>query len=73
MDIRPNIKLKTVLLEKGITQRDLAFSSNIDESRISKIIKGYERPTSEMKEAISEFLGMEQEALFPRCLDTATR
>ena len=47
MNIRPNIKLKTVLLERGITQRDLAFSSNIDESRISRIIKGYEKPTSE--------------------------
>ena len=65
MNLRPNIKLKTILLERGITQRTLAFESNIDESRISKIIKGYEKPTSEMKDAISDFLEIGSEELFP--------
>ena len=64
MNLKPNIKLKTALLERGITQRDLAFSSKIDESRISRIIKGYEKPTSEIKDAISDFLDMKQEELF---------
>lgn len=64
MNIKPNIKLKTVLLERGITQRDLAFSSNIDESRISRIIRGYEKPTSDMKESISDYLKMKPEELF---------
>ena len=58
MDIKPNLKLKMLLLQNGMTQRQLAFGANIDESRISKIIKGYEIPTSEMKEEISEFLGV---------------
>ena len=62
---RPNTKLKVVLMEKGITQRDLAFGSYIDESRISKIIKGYEKPTFEMKESIADFLGIERKKLFP--------
>jgi len=64
MNIKPNIKLKTVLFKKDITQRNLAFGSNIDESRISRIIKGYEIPTSEMKESIAAFLETEIEELF---------
>jgi transcriptional regulator with XRE-family HTH domain len=64
MDIRPNTKLKSILLEKDITQRSLAFGTNLDESRISRIIKGYEKPTSEMKDSISDYLGVEPEELF---------
>ena len=64
MDLRPNIRLKTVLLQRGITQRDLGFGTNIDESRISRIIKGYEKPSSEIKEIISEFLNIDIEKLF---------
>jgi hypothetical protein len=66
MAIKPNVKLKVVLMEKGLTQRNLAFGTNIDESRISKIIKGYEKPTGDMKEAISDYLTMEQQELFPQ-------
>jgi len=64
MKVRPNIKLKTTLLRQGITQRDLAFGSNIDESRVSKIVKGYEVPTYEMKESIANFLRIKAEKLF---------
>ena len=64
MNLKSNIKLKTTLFEQGITQRDLAFATNIDESRVSKIIKGYEKPTSEMKEVIAEYLEMNLEELF---------
>lgn len=64
MDLKPNVRLKTVLFERGITQRTLAFGSNIDEARISKIIRGYEKPTFEMKESIADFLGNEIEELF---------
>lgn len=64
MDIKPNSKLKMVLFQRGITQRQLAFGTSYDESRISKVIKGYEKPTPEMKKAISEYLGMAVEELF---------
>lgn len=64
MTVRPNVKLKMLLFERGITQRDLAFGSNIDEGRISKIIRGYERPTSEMKEAIAEYLKASEPEIF---------
>jgi len=64
MEVRPNIRLKTTLLRQGITQRNLAFGSNIHESRISNIIKGYEKATPEMEESIAKFLGAEIEELF---------
>ena len=60
----PNKKLKMALFDKGLTQRDLAFGKRIDEGRISRIIRGYEIPTQEMKKAISKFLEMEVEELF---------
>ena len=64
MVLKPNIKFKAALLERGITQRDLAFRTNIDESRISRIIRGYEKPTFEIKESISDFLKIKPEELF---------
>jgi len=60
----PNIYLKVALMKKGLSQRDLAFATNIDESRISRIIRGFEHPTCEIKRGISDFLGMKIEELF---------
>ena len=59
-----NKKLKIALFVKGLTQRDLSFGTHIDEGRISRIIRGYERPTYEMKKSIAKFLEMEMEELF---------
>ena len=64
MDIRPNIRIKVVLMKKGLTQRDLAFGTAMAESKISSIIKGYQVPTSQMKKAIAQFLGMRIEHIF---------
>ena len=64
MKLRPNEKLKLLLFKRGVTQRQLAFGVNIDETRISKIIRGYEIPTSEMRESISEYLKMPEGELF---------
>ncbi|NQT56101.1 MAG: helix-turn-helix transcriptional regulator [Desulfobacteraceae bacterium] len=60
----PNIRLKVALMKKGLTQRNLAFETQIDETRISKIIRGYEVPTWDMKKEIAKFLEMEVEGLF---------
>lgn len=51
-------------MKKGLSQRDLAFGIDRDESRISRIIRGFLRPTWEMKREISKFLEMEVEELF---------
>ena len=59
MQISPNTKLKVALMEKGFSQRDLAFGIRQDESRISRIVKGYEQPSEPVKHAIADFLGVE--------------
>jgi transcriptional regulator with XRE-family HTH domain len=64
MQISPNTKLKVLLMKKGLTQRDLAFGVRVDESRISRIIKGYEDPTEQAKKAIADFLGVEIREIF---------
>jgi len=64
MKTLPNIKLKMSLMKKGLTQRDLAFEAGIDESRISKIIRGYEVPTWEIKRDIAKYLGVQEGDIF---------
>jgi len=60
----PNVTLKMAIFKKGLTQRDVAIATKIDESRISRIIRGYEVPTYEVKREIAKFLGMEERELF---------
>lgn len=64
MTAKPNIKLKAILFGYGLTQRDLAFSTGINESRISKIIRGYEIPTPEIKRVIAQCLKTKPEEIF---------
>ena len=65
MIAKRNAKLRAVLFEKGMTQRDLAYANHIDEARLSKIIRGYEKPTYEMAQAIADFLEKPIRELFP--------
>ena len=64
--MKVNVKLKALLLEKGLTQRELAFQTKIDEGRLSRIIRGYERPTREMRWEIADFLGVSEREIFAR-------
>ena len=64
MVIKPNKELKMYLFEKGITQRQLSFGTNIDEALISKAVK-YGQSTPGMREKISRFLNVDQKELFP--------
>jgi transcriptional regulator with XRE-family HTH domain len=64
MEISPNTKLKVVLMTKGLTQRDLAFGIRQDESRISRIVKGYEQPSDHVKQSIADFLGVQVGEIF---------
>jgi DNA-binding XRE family transcriptional regulator len=64
MQIFPNTKLKVALMKKGLSQRDLAFGIRHDESRISRIIKGYEQPSEQLKQAIADFLDVEIGEIF---------
>ena len=62
---RANVKLKTLLLEKGITQRELAWGTGIDEGLMSKAVR-HNMTTSEIRERIADFLGVDQKQIFPK-------
>lgn len=64
MKVSPNFKLKLALITQGKTQRDLAFGTEINESTMSKIVRGYETPTPQVKQKIAAFLGRSSEELF---------
>jgi hypothetical protein len=64
MIARPNSKLKLYLFERGISQRQLAFGTDIDEAQISKAIK-YGQTNEQMREKICRFLNVDQKELFP--------
>ena len=62
--MNPNTKLKVVLMEKNLSQRDLAFGTEISEDRISQAIR-YGKTNPEIRRKISRFLGMRESEIFP--------
>ena len=60
---KPNIRLKILLLEQDITQRQLAWGIQIDEGLISKAVK-YNMTTAEIRGRIADFLEINQEDIF---------
>ena len=64
MVVRHNTELKMYLFRKSITQRQLAFGTDIDESLISKAVK-YGQSTPEMREKITRFLNVDKREVFP--------
>ena len=63
MDRKPNVKLKTELFKRSITQRQLAFGIGVDEGSISRAIR-YSMDTPEIRKKIASFLGIEEMKLF---------
>ena len=63
MNKGPNIKLKTILFKRGMTQRALAFGTGIDEGQISKAVK-YSMTTAEIRERIADSLDVDQSQIF---------
>ena len=63
--MNPNTKLKVVLMEKNLSQRDLAFGTEISEDRISQAIR-YGKTNPEIRQKISRFLGIAEAELFPQ-------
>jgi DNA-binding Xre family transcriptional regulator len=61
---KPNIKLKIILFERRISQRELAFATEIDEAQVSKLIR-YGQSTAEARAKICRFLGVGKKELFP--------
>jgi len=65
MHFNPNTALKIALLKRGITQRFVAFSIGINENKMSNIIRGYKKPSKEVKAKISTFLKVKSQEIFP--------
>ena len=57
-------KLKLVLWEKKMTQRELSHRSGINEAIISMVANGRYLPDEHQRSMISEVVGEEQDELF---------
>jgi len=60
------IQLKLALLERGITQAELARGIRKTPARISRIIRERIKARARDRRLISRFLGVPQSKLFPR-------
>ena len=63
---RINEKLKLALWKRKISQRELAFLLGVHEARVSKIIRGFEQPSNEIKNDIAKILEMDVDELFDK-------
>jgi transcriptional regulator with XRE-family HTH domain len=59
-----NLKLKVQLIERGITQVDLARGIGRSPAHVCRIVRGITRPRARDRKLIAAFLGVEQEQLF---------
>ncbi len=62
---KPNTKLKLLLLERDISQLQLALDLGYDPSQLSKVIRGWERPSAQLAKDVAAYLGMLPGDLFP--------
>lgn len=61
---RINVKLKILLLEKGLTQRQLSQKTGIPEQLISMLVRGQYVPSDTERTRISDILEVEQNRIF---------
>jgi transcriptional regulator with XRE-family HTH domain len=59
-----NTRLKLALLERGISQLQLALDIGYDPSLISKVIRGWERPSRQLAEDVARYLDLPIAELF---------
>lgn len=68
---RYNLALKQAILSRQsarrrpLTQREVARRADMDETRLSRIVRGSEQPTPEERKALSRVLRRPQAELFP--------
>jgi len=58
----PNLKL--AIFKKGIHQNELARVLGLNEALLSKIIRGYRKPSDAQRRLLSTYLGAEETWLF---------
>ena len=66
-----NIGLKTRILERGLSQVEFSREIKVSENHLSRIIRGWDRPSPELKERMAGALGARVEELFPGGQDEA--
>lgn len=59
-----NKSLKIAFLERNVSQREVAKKIDIDPARISRIIRGKEKPTFEIKRDLSKYFNKPEKDLF---------
>ena len=59
-----NWKLRRLLADKGLSQRELAFRIGCPEARLSEIINGWSEPAPELRQLIAAELSVQAEELF---------
>ncbi len=60
-----NIRLKTKILEQGLSQLQVARDVGLTDSNLSKIIHGWVDPPVEVKTRLASVLGCNLEEIFP--------
>ena len=55
-----NIRLKVLMIEKGIKNFDLAKHLGVDPTKSSQIVHGWIDPAPETKQKIADFLGVNE-------------
>ena len=58
------LNLKTEIIKRFNTQSDFSFAAKINESKLSKIIRGRRLPSLEERNKISSLLGISENDLF---------
>lgn len=58
-------KIKAQRFLAGITQDELMIKTGINQAKISRIERGYLKPSTEEKEKIARALKLKSEELFP--------
>lgn len=62
---RLNLALKVAILESGKTQRVIAVRTGIDETRLSRIVRGQISPVKLERKALTRVLHKAESELFP--------
>ena len=56
--------IKHVLVDKNITQKELAEAMGVSDGYISYVVNGYKIPSAEMRKKIARVLGVKEKEIF---------
>lgn len=65
-----NIRLKTKIIERGLSQLRVARDAGVSDSYLSKVINGWLDPSNEIKARLASVVGCTVEEIFPQVNET---